>query len=105
QSVSAIRSHYFYHEYFDIIEWLGPDGAVAGYYSDIATPLRRVNGEYFVTDLFLDLWLVPGRPAVELDEDEFEAAIAAGLLTSEWQTQARRAFARLVDEARSGVYP
>jgi predicted RNA-binding protein associated with RNAse of E/G family len=105
QSVCALRKHYFYHEYFDILEWLGPDGEVAGYYSDIATPVRKINGIYQLTDLFLDLWLVPGQPARVLDEDEFEAAIASGLVSAEWEAEARRALTRLQDETAAGNYP
>jgi hypothetical protein len=104
-AVAGIRKHYFYNEYFDVLEWLGPNDEVLGYYSDIATPLRKENGAYYLTDLFLDLWLVPGQPPQVLDEDEFEAGIAAGLLTAEWQTEARRAIARLRQESASGKYP
>ena len=104
-TVAAVRKHYFYDEHFDVLEFYKQGGQVAGYYSDITTPLERVNGEYYVTDLFLDFWLAPGQPALELDEDEFEAAVAGGLLTAEQQAHALRAFERLRADIAAGVYP
>jgi predicted RNA-binding protein associated with RNAse of E/G family len=105
QSAGAIRKHYFYDEHFNLLEFLDPAGEVLGYYSDIATPLRREAGHYATTDLFLDVWLVPGQPALGLDEDEFAAAAAAGLMTPEEQAEARRAYNRLLAEAVTGRYP
>jgi predicted RNA-binding protein associated with RNAse of E/G family len=105
QTVAAIRKHYFYAEYFDLLEFIGPAGEVLGYYSDIATPLHREDGAFYVTDLFLDVWLAPGQPLLMLDEDEFAAAAAAGLMTGEEQAYARQAFERLRAEAAAGTYP
>ncbi len=104
-TITAIRKHYFYGEHFDVLEFFKAGGRVAGYYSDITTPLERVDGEYFVTDLFLDFWLAPGKPALELDEDEFAAAVAGGLLTGEQQAQALQAFERLRADIAAGIYP
>jgi predicted RNA-binding protein associated with RNAse of E/G family len=104
-TIAAVRKHYFYGEYFDLLEFLGPAGEIVGYYSDIATPLERQDGEYVITDLFLDVWLTPGLPAIELDEDEFAAAVEQGLLSAEHQTRARQAFDRLRAEIAAGLYP
>jgi predicted RNA-binding protein associated with RNAse of E/G family len=104
-TIVAVRKHYFYSEYFDLLEFFGPKGEVVGYYSDITTPLARQDGEYVITDLFLDVWLTPGHPVIELDEDEFAAAVDAGLLSAEEQTGARQAFDRLRTEAVAGLYP
>src|SRR5436305_8187386 len=72
--LGAVRKHYYYNEYFDVLAFYDTSGALAGYYCDIATPLQRLDAEYFLTDLFLDYWLAPGQPPLALDEDEFEAA-------------------------------
>ena len=104
-TITAVRKHYFYHEYFDLLEFFGPQDQVLGYYSDIATPLVRRDGEYELTDLFLDVWLTPGQPAIELDEDEFAAAVAQGLVSPEQQAQAQQAFDRLRAEIAAGLYP
>lgn len=104
-TIVAVRKRYFYGEYFDLLEFFGPAGEIIGYYSDITTPLERQDGEYVITDLFLDLWLTPGLPAIELDEDEFAAAVEQGLLSAEQQASARQAFDRLRAEIAAGLYP
>jgi predicted RNA-binding protein associated with RNAse of E/G family len=57
--LSSIRKHYFYNQYFDVLAVYGPAGELAGYYCDIATPLRKIGDEYYLEDLFLDYWLAP----------------------------------------------
>jgi predicted RNA-binding protein associated with RNAse of E/G family len=82
------------------------DNRFVGYYTDIATPLRRVGvGEYATTDLFLDFWPAPGRPAMELDLDEFEEALRAGQLTPELADGARASFERVRREIALGIFP
>jgi hypothetical protein len=105
QVVAAIRKFYFYQEPFDVLAFYDTSGRLAGYYSDVGLPLTRSNGEYHMTDLFLDLWLAPDGTVYELDWDEFEAAGAAGALTLELQQHARAALARLLAEIKAGVYP
>ena len=103
--VGSLRKHYFYHEYFDILAVYLESGALAGYYSDIATPLRKIGDEYYLDDLFLDYWLAPGQPPMALDEDEFEAAVTAGVMTAEQISQACATFARLGQEIAAGIFP
>jgi len=103
--VGSIRKHYFYQEYFDVLAVYGLDGQLAGYYSDIATPLRKVGDIYYLDDLYLDYGLAPGQPPLPMDEDEFEAACAQGLLTAEHIERARATFARLGAEIAAGVFP
>lgn len=103
--LGSVRKHYYYHEYFTVLAFFNLDGGLAGYYSDIATPLQKVGDDYYLTDLFLDYWLAPGQPALALDEDEFEAAIAQGVLTDDRIDCARSTFARLHDEIEAGIFP
>ena len=103
--LSAVRKYYFYTEYFDILAFYDLDGELAGYYCDIATPLQKVGAEYFLTDLFLDLWLVPGQPARALDLDEFEAANDLGLMSEDQVINGQAAFARLQSESQAGIFP
>jgi predicted RNA-binding protein associated with RNAse of E/G family len=81
------------------------NGELAGYYSDIVTPLRKVGAEYFLTDLFLDFWLAPGQPPRALDLDEFEAGVAQGLMAEDDVVHARETFARLQNEIQAGIFP
>ena len=103
--VHTIEKFYFYSEPFDLLEFHYADGLLAGYYSDVALPLTRVDGAYHMTDLFLDTWLEPGGRVHELDWPEFEAAIRDGLLSEAQQTFARAGMARLLAEIKAGTYP
>jgi len=103
--LGSIRKHYFYNEYFDILAVFGLGGELAGYYSDIATPLRKVGDNYYLDDLYLDYWLAPGQPPMALDEDEFDDAVAQGLLSQDQIERARATFARLGAEIAAGIFP
>jgi predicted RNA-binding protein associated with RNAse of E/G family len=76
-----------------------------GYYSDIATPLRKVDGEYFLTDLMLDLWVFPDKTFREVDWDEFEDAVQNGLIAADLQEKALSTMNRLRAETGRGVFP
>jgi hypothetical protein len=104
--LAALRKHFFFSEWFDILAWFDEEGRFAGYYTDIATPTRCVGDrEYATTDLFLDFWQRPGQPAMELDLDEFEAALAAGVMTPELADGARASFERVRREIAAGIFP
>jgi predicted RNA-binding protein associated with RNAse of E/G family len=103
--LGSLRKHYYYGEFFTVLECFNLEGKLAGYYSDIATPLQKVGDDYYLTDLFLDYWLAPGQPPLALDEDEFDEAVGAGVLTTEQIACARSTFARLREEIAAGVFP
>jgi hypothetical protein len=103
--LGAVGKHYFYTEYFDVLACYGLDGELAGYYCDIVTPLQKVGAEYFLTDLFLDYWLAPGQPPQALDQDEFEAGVAQGLMAEDEVAHARETFARVQREIEAGIFP
>ena len=105
QTIGSIRKRYFYHEPFNVLEFLDTNDQLAGYYSDLTTLLVKREDVYHLTDLFLDIWLSPDGTLQELDWDEFEEAVTQGVLTPEQQTLARETMARLVAEAASGQYP
>jgi predicted RNA-binding protein associated with RNAse of E/G family len=103
--VSEVRKHHFYQEWFDIIELFDAGGRLIGYYCDVITPLRKVDGEYYLQDLLLDLWIFPDGRTVELDWDEFEEAVHAGQISAEWQQKAVETLQRMVAETRQGIFP
>jgi hypothetical protein len=105
QTFGSVRKHYFYAEPFDVLEFFDTAGRLAGYYSDITLPLTRVDGEYFITDLFLDVWITPQGAAHELDWEEFEEAARRGVLSAEQQAHARQAMRRLRAEIAAGAFP
>jgi predicted RNA-binding protein associated with RNAse of E/G family len=103
--IASVRKVYFYGEYFDLLEFRDPTGRLLGHYSDICTPLQKIDSEYYVTDLFLDLWHYPDGRILELDWDEFAATIEQGLLAPENIETAKITLKRLAEEAASGLYP
>jgi predicted RNA-binding protein associated with RNAse of E/G family len=102
---TAIAKTFFFDEYFDLLEFYDEKGDLLGYYSDIASPLVKTDEGYIMTDWFLDIWLGTDGRLIELDLDEFEEAVAQNLLSNLEIEQARATFARLIEEARTGVYP
>lgn len=105
QTLTTILKQYFYAENFDLLRFYDQHGALAGIYSDIATPLTRAGGAYHLTDLYLDVWVTPAGEFHELDWDEFEAAQAAGRLSPQLAETARQTLARLRAEFQAGRYP
>src|SRR5262245_49429437 len=57
QTIGSIRKRYFYNEAFDLLEFLDSENKLAGYYSDLTTLLVKREDGYYLTDLFLDIWL------------------------------------------------
>ncbi len=81
-------------------------GEPTGFYANVLEPVRLVSPrEWHATDLFLDVWLgVDGHAAI-LDEDELDAAVAAGWLEPATAAAARAEADRLLAAARAGAWP
>jgi predicted RNA-binding protein associated with RNAse of E/G family len=103
--ITKVRKFHFYQQWFDVIAFYGLDNRLLGYYSDVVTPLEKTDGEYFLYDLVLDLWIYPDGKLVELDWDELEDAVQRGLLTPQQQQKAVETMHWLVTEARKGSFP
>jgi predicted RNA-binding protein associated with RNAse of E/G family len=74
--------YWFYMEWFSNFLMVRMYGETLGYYLDLHTLLRKEDGEYTLTDLFLDLWVTPDGYYFELDREEFEQGFRKGLITS-----------------------
>lgn len=105
QRTTAISKIYFFHEHFNLLQFLDENQQILGYYSDIGTPLIKTPDSYQMTDWFLDIWLSPGGKLFELDMDEFEVACSNNLLSPADAEIAKITFARLIDEVKQGIYP
>jgi predicted RNA-binding protein associated with RNAse of E/G family len=105
QMIHSVSKYLFYKEFFSIVEYRDKTENVLGYYCDIVTPLQRNGDEYFLTDLILDLWVFPDCRVIELDQDEFEAAVSSGLFPSIWEGDALTTFSRLKKEIEKGIFP
>ena len=67
--------------HYNLYRFTGPDGVVIAYRFDVVDAVRITPAHVRYTDLLLDAWLAPGGELRVEDEDEVEAAEAAGLLS------------------------
>jgi hypothetical protein len=102
--VSSVTKYMFYQEWFSVMVLSDPDGNLLGHYVDIDTPMRKVGEEYFLTDLFLDLWISPDGSLVELDWDEFEQGFRLRLITRWQYKKAIATFEQLKKRITSGNF-
>lgn len=105
QQIATVSKYLFYEECFSILEFRDAEAGLLGYYCDIVTPLRRDGDEYFQTDLILDLWVSPTLEFQELDRDEYEQAVAEGLVPDELQKKATETMEWLKRAMMSGFFP
>ena len=63
---------------------------------DVCTPPRLIDGEWTYIDLELDPWAYDGRVEID-DEDEFDDACGAGLISPAEALEARKAATEVVD--------
>ena len=105
QFCACVPKTYFFHEYFNLLQFQNEHEELLGYYSDVGTPLTRTEHGFQMTDWFLDIWLSPDGTLFELDMDEFEEALSRNLLNPTEAEIARNTFKRLINEVKRGVYP
>lgn len=105
QYCACVTKIYFFHEYFNLLQFQNEREEILGYYSDIGTPLSRTEHGFQMTDWFLDIWLSPEGTLFELDLDEFEEALTKNLMSTTEAEIARSTFRRLIDEVKQGIYP
>jgi hypothetical protein len=105
QVIGSVSKYLFYDQFFSIMEIHAQTGDLLGYYVDLTTPVHKVDGEYYLTDLILDLWIFPNLTYRVLDEDEWQQAIQAGQLSKEIQNAVRKTLQRLKREIRIQRFP
>ncbi len=91
---------------YDIGRFHLADGRFTGIYANILTPVASVDtGEWWTTDLFLDVWLGEGELPVLLDTDELAAAEASGWVTPDTAADARWEAERILGGIHAGSWP
>jgi protein associated with RNAse G/E len=66
---------YFTDRWYNVFEiYDRDDGAFKGWYGNVSTPARFLDGRLEYSDLFLDVWMDPAGKQTVLDQDEFDAA-------------------------------
>lgn len=96
----------FPRQWHDIGRFHTADGAFTGFYANVLTPVEILPDDFWrTTDLFLDVWMEPGKAPVLLDEDELNAALEAGALDAETGRRARDEAEKILERARAGAWP
>jgi hypothetical protein len=103
--IGFVNKYLFYDQYFSIMEIHATTEDLLGFYVDLTTPMCKVGGEYYLTDLILDLWIFPDLTYRVLDEDEWQQAIQAGQVSKEIQNAVRKTLKRLKREICMGRFP
>ncbi len=91
--------------WYDIGKIYNLNNEWTGYYCDIIMPTKRSSDEFEIVDLFLDLWVSPDGSYEIQDEDEFETALAEGVIGTELAEKTRNALNDLINEVASGRFP
>jgi predicted RNA-binding protein associated with RNAse of E/G family len=81
------------------------DGAYAGLYANVLTPVEIEDRTWHTTDLYLDVWWPENGAVGVLDEDELDDALTRGHVEAEVARRAREEAARIVEAAREGSWP
>jgi hypothetical protein len=102
--IGSVVKFLFYQEWFSVMQLLGTRSDHLGYYLDVHSPIQKVAGEYYLTDLFLDLWIAADGKYVELDQDEFEQAFRLGLITPYQYKKANRFYKQLTQKVTNGTF-
>ncbi|HEX6940386.1 MAG TPA: DUF402 domain-containing protein [Longimicrobiales bacterium] len=90
----------------DIGRFHRADGTFTGYYANILTPVRFLDGDAWeTTDLFLDVWQTPGHAPALLDEAEFRAAVDNGWIDAGTAASALAEAERILQRARRNAWP
>ena len=92
-------------EFYNLFIDLSADGSFKMLYINVATPAVLKNDEISWIDLELDVVRLPGKSAEIVDEDEFEEAKAAGVLSPELADKAEEVAASLIKIVDTGDFP
>lgn len=99
----------FQGEPYDVARFYRPDGTWTGYYADVLEPVHWDGADprtlQPLVDLFLDLWVTPEGRRLVLDEDEFGAAAANGVLSPQQVEQAQATLQALLTATARGDFP
>lgn len=73
--------------WYDIGRFHLSNGVFTGWYTNLCKPVQFDGDTWIGNDLFLDLWQFTCGTALWLDEDEFDSAVATGLVDRALQQQ------------------
>jgi uncharacterized protein len=97
-------TEWFFHDrWYNIFEIASPNGALKGWYCNIAAPATIEEDDLFCRDLLLDLWVAPDGGTTVLDEAEFASDTSLDDVLRE-QARAGLAEVQRLVEQRQGPF-
>jgi uncharacterized protein len=94
---------FFSDRWYNIFEIASSDGALKGWYCNVAAPATIEDDDLFCRDLLLDLWVTPDGATTVLDEDDFAAEPSLDAATRDQALAGLADLQRLVAE-RQGPF-
>ena len=91
--------------WYDVGRFHLADGTFTGCYANVLTPVVMDGNRWETTDLCLDVWVGADGTLAVLDEEELDAAVAAGWIDAATAERAREVAAGLVAAAGRGEWP
>jgi|GEM_PF-314546 len=92
-------------EYYNVFIDFHNDGRFKMLYVNVATPAELKGGVLSWTDLYLDIIRMPDGQAELVDQDEFDEAIAKGLLANDLAEKAEAVASDLMPLINRGEFP
>lgn len=104
--ISGGMSYTFLKEGYKVSKFLGPEGEFKYWYCDIINvDYDEEADKYVLTDLLLDVKIMPDGSVIVLDVDEVAEAMEKGIISKEEACTSLRILAKILDMAYSGNFP
>lgn len=104
--ISGGVSYTFLKEGYKVSKFLGPSGEFKYWYCDIINvDYEEEADKYTLTDLLLDVKIMPDGAVIVLDVDEVAEAMEKGIIKNEEACTSLRILAKVLDMAYAGKFP
>ncbi len=104
--ISGGMSYTFLKEGYKVSKFLGPSGEFKYWYCDIIyVDYDEEADKYTLTDLLLDVKIMPDGSVMVLDVEEVAEAMEKGIITTEEACTSLRILAKVLELAYAGKFP
>ena len=104
--ISGGMSYTFLKEGYKVSKFLGPSGEFKYWYCDIINVNYDEEADkYTLTDLLLDVKIMPDGSVIVLDVEEVAEAMEKGIITTEEACTSLRILAKVLELAYAGKFP
>ncbi len=104
--ISGGMSYTFLKEGYKVSKFLGPSGEFKYWYCDIINvDYDEEADKYILTDLLLDVKIMPDGSVIVLDVEEVAEAMEKGIITTEEACTSLRILAKVLELAYAGKFP